>query len=109
MAQDGVTGESLLHRRCFHHASRLAAARCPQCERFYCRECVTEHLGRVICATCLKGLVGADSARRRIFGGLCRLAACAAGLLVTWMVFYHLGRVLLLLPSSFHEGTLWSQ
>ena len=109
MAQDVVVGESLVHRRCFHHASRRAAARCPQCGRFYCRECVTEHVGRVICATCLKELVGGDSAHRRILGSLCRLAACAVSLLVTWMVFYHVGRMLLSLPSAFHEDTLWSQ
>lgn len=109
MARDRSVGESVLHKRCFHHASRRAAARCPQCMRFYCRECVTEHLGRVICATCLKELVAGDSTRRRVLSGLCHLVACTLSLLAAWMVFYHLGRMLLLLPGAFHEGTLWSQ
>ena len=45
---------ALTHQRCFHHSHREAVARCPECRQFYCRECVTEHDYRVICATCLK-------------------------------------------------------
>ena len=39
---------SLIHRRCLHHPAREAVALCPECRRFYCRECVTEHAGRMI-------------------------------------------------------------
>jgi len=58
---------------------------------------------------CLKELVAGDSTRRRVLGGLLCLAACGLSPLAAWMVFYHLGRMLLLLPGAFHEGTLWSQ
>jgi hypothetical protein len=29
------------------------------------------------------------------------------GVLVLWLVFFLLGRALLSMPASFHEGTLW--
>ncbi len=49
-----AAAEDLSGKRCFNHAGREAAARCPGCRRFYCRECVTEHDGRVLCAECLR-------------------------------------------------------
>jgi hypothetical protein len=86
---------------------REAAARCPECGRFYCRECVTEHGGRVVCAACLKRLAagrGGPRARLRTFTGLLR---SGVAFFVLWFLFYLAGRALLLLPTSFHEGTLW--
>jgi hypothetical protein len=105
----------LIRQRCFLHASREAVARCPACKRFFCRECITEHAGRVICASCLKTLAIAEG--RRAGGGWLagarRLAwtalQCVAGGLLLWMFFYWLGRTLQLLPSDFHEGKLWEE
>jgi hypothetical protein len=31
------------------------------------------------------------------------------GLLVVWLSFYYLGQILVSVPSSFHEGTVWEQ
>ena len=31
----------------------------------------------------------------------------ATGLFLLWLILYYLGRMLILLPSSFHEGTFW--
>ncbi|MCE5326817.1 MAG: hypothetical protein LLG01_10400 [Planctomycetaceae bacterium] len=95
---------ALTHQRCFHHASREAAARCPQCRRFFCRECVTEHDGRVICAACLAAL----AAPRRRGSGLLRGAGAAllalTSLLIAWMFFHYLGEILRRLPDTFHAG-----
>lgn len=101
--------DALARKRCFSHASREAAARCPQCRRYYCRECVTEHGGRVICAACLRTLAGRRPAGRRLPAGLGACAAAACGLLAAWVFFYYLGRMLLLIPTSFHEGSMWAQ
>ena len=98
---------SLAHERCFHHALREAVARCPECERFFCRECITEHDDRVICASCLKRLVARAGSRGDRWSWLVRFAQCLAGLTLCWIVFYYAGRALLAMPSSFHEGTLW--
>ena len=96
-----------LTQRCLHHPTREAVARCPECEHFFCRECITEHEDRVICANCLKQLVRVSGKRGRRFAGLFRIFFCTLGLLVAWLFFYETGRALLLIPTSFHDGTLW--
>ncbi|MCI0613826.1 rhomboid family protein, partial [bacterium] len=42
--------ELISKQRCFFHSQREAVVRCPECGRYYCRECVTEHLDRLLCA-----------------------------------------------------------
>ena len=97
----------LIHQRCFNHASREAAARCPECGQFYCRECITEHDDRLICAACLGKLVTPFSAGRRTFVGLARVVQVAGGVFVLWLFFYLLGQTLLSIDASYHEGTVW--
>lgn len=94
-------------KRCFNHALREAVARCPVCGKFYCRECIVEHDGRMICARCL--LPGEATLRKgRFLSGMVRTFQLLTGVLVLWLAFFLMGRALLCLPSSFHEGTLWS-
>jgi hypothetical protein len=98
---------SLSHQRCFNHSLREAAARCPECKQFYCRECITEHDSRVICATCLKKVSRKPVEQRRSFVGLVRGAQFLFGFALALLFFYMLGQSLLLMPSSFHNGTIW--
>jgi hypothetical protein len=97
----------LAYQRCLNHAEREAVARCPGCGNCFCRECITEHEDRVLCAACLRRAGRAPLLRRRGFAGVTRLAQCLLGLLVAWFFFYLIGESLLALPTSFHEGTLW--
>ena len=93
---------TLAAERCQNHPHREAAALCPECRRFHCRECVTEHEGRLVCAVCLRRIAGVDRqlpATRRV--ALCLEAL--AGLALTWMLFYAAGRVLASLPSPVHD------
>jgi uncharacterized paraquat-inducible protein A len=98
-----------LTQRCLHHPVREAVARCPECGQFFCRECITEHDDRVICSSCLKKLTVRTEARRRSFAPAFRVAAAVAGLLVAWMFFFIIGRMLVKIPTRFHEGTVWKQ
>ncbi len=98
---------NLLHQRCFNHSLREAAARCPACGRFFCRECVTEHEERVVCAACLRKLVKPPFTQRSGFVALARAAQFAVGLFTVWLFFYLLGALLVSLPDSFHQGTVW--
>ncbi len=98
---------SVALQRCFHHARREAVARCPDCRAYYCRECITEHEDRIICAACLKRRVEKTPARRLRWTLILRIAEGLIGLLITWTFFYCLGRALILMPTSFHEGTVW--
>lgn len=97
---------SLKVQRCFNHANREAVARCARCGNFFCRECVTEHAGRMTCGRCLGQPV--DTVRsfrfRSILTGVIQLGI---GLLILWFCFFMAGRGLLLIPSSFHEGHIW--
>jgi uncharacterized protein (DUF983 family) len=99
--------QNLLHQRCFNHALREAVVRCPECGRFYCRECVTEHDDRMVCSACLKKLAHAPSARGPALSKIIRFAQCVAGLVIAWFFFFIIGEGLLKIPASFHEGTLW--
>jgi len=94
-------------QRCFNHAQREAVARCLTCDQYYCRECITEHEDRVICAACLRKLARLPLIKRPAFVGLLRASQCLAGLLLAWFFFYAIGEALLALPTSFYEGTLW--
>ena len=98
---------SLSLQRCFNHAHREAAARCPECARHYCRECITEHDERVICAACLAQVVQAPSARRGRFTPMLRAIQLLGGVFLLWLFFYGLGQILLTVPGSFHDGTIW--
>jgi len=101
--------QDLSHKRCFNHALREAAARCPRCRRYFCRECVTEHAGRMTCAQCLRTLTHPASAKRRLAAGALKCATSLLGLFVAWTFFYYLGRLLLRMSPDFHEGTLWGR
>lgn len=94
-------------QRCFNHAQREAAARCPECGRFFCRECVAEHDDRVICAACLKQLSAPPRQRSPFWPGALLAGQCVLALLLAWFFFFFIGDWLLRLPASFHEATLW--
>jgi hypothetical protein len=100
---------ALARQRCLHHSSREAIARCLDCRQFFCRECITEHDERLVCASCLKKVAqaAAKPARRRV--NLWPLLQTAAGLLLAVFFFYLIGSALLALPDSFHDGSLWEQ
>jgi hypothetical protein len=98
---------ALIHQRCFHHSAREAVARCPECRHFYCRECITEHEDRVICATCLKKLTAPAQSARVSFAWMLPFVHLSLGFCLVWLFFYFLGATLLSIPSRFHEGTVW--
>lgn len=99
--------ENITHQRCSNHALREAAAICLECDRYFCRECVTEHEGKVVCTSCLRKLAVPSLIKRLHIIWLVRAGQCLLGIVCVWLFFYCMGRILLLIPSSFHEGTLW--
>jgi hypothetical protein len=80
-----------LNQRCWNHEAREAACRCPACGRSYCRECVSEHEGRLLCAACLSRIT---ANRVQETGGFRRLAPpamIAAGILLAWLIYWAAG------------------
>lgn len=99
---------NLHQRQCLNHAAREAVARCPECGQFYCRECIAEHEDRVICAACLRKMLRSTVKHRRPAGAwLTRGALFGGSLTLGWLAFYLIGKILLSIPASVHDGTLW--
>ena len=94
----------LVQQRCSAHPAREAAARCPSCRQFYCRECVTEHDGRVLCVACLRKSAAPPRNSTLRLGPVLVPLQVALGLGLAWTAFYLLGMVLLQTPSEWHEG-----
>lgn len=97
----------LSRQRCFHHAGREAVARCLECGRFYCLECVTEHAGRLICAVCLEALTARPKRRFAWARALFTAARVALAFIALWLFFYAAGAAALRIPSEFHDGVVW--
>lgn len=95
-------GHRLFGQRCSIHSEREAAVRCPGCSRFYCRECVTEHENRMMCAHCVARQTAASTESRT--PGVRWLAASLGGVLIAWLLFYYAGMSLARMPSLFHVG-----
>jgi hypothetical protein len=97
----------LISQRCLNHWMREAVARCPECSHFFCRECIIEHEDRVICSACLKRITSKVEKKGRGVGILLPPAQLAFGLLLAWLFFYCVGRVLVSIPAAYHEGMVW--
>lgn len=100
---------NLVDQRCFNHVAREAAARCPQCRRFFCRECIAEHAGRMLCTLCLQQLAASLQQNRARWNLLFLALQFVAALFFLWIFFYTIGIALLKLPAAFHDGALWTQ
>ena len=93
--------------RCDLHPEREASARCLECGRDYCRECVVDHHGRLLCRRCLARLAtpSGDERGRGLARRIAGLTSIAVGFFVAWLAFYSLGRLLLLLPTGVESRT----
>jgi hypothetical protein len=96
----------VIEQRCWNHEDREAVCRCPQCGRSYCRECVTEHQSRLLCAACLRLVAYEARPARRIFRRFLPAGMALGGLVLAWFVFYGAGEALL--ESTAHmEQSIW--
>lgn len=98
---------NVVHQRCRNHGLREAVARCVECRRYFCRECIVEHEDRILCAGCLSLLLEPKADRKWRVGGLAQAGQFFAGLVILWIAFYTIGRALLQVPSEFHAQSLW--
>ena len=78
--------------------------KCPSCGGYFCRECVSEHEDRFLCASCLAREAAGDETARPAppvrLAGVLRLAAALA---LLWLVFFAVGQAVLHVPDVFHE------
>jgi hypothetical protein len=104
----GTQAAPLRARRCVRHVEREAVARCSSCGGFFCRECVVDHGGKLICAPCLAKAAAMEAPeKKRSWTGVKRVATLVLGGLVLWVLFYAMGSLLLSVPGEFHDGAIW--
>lgn len=98
---DGFS-HKIVHTRCFNHANREAAARCPECGHHFCRECVSEHSGRFLCVGCLgkEALPVFAKERSRRFSTI-PILQFFAGVLLLWFLLFFVGRSAVVVPSNY--------
>lgn len=104
MAEPETHSPSIASARCLNHPEREAVVRCPSCGRYFCKECVSEHEDRFLCASCL-----AQAAETRPRSGrghripLLGTLRLAAAVLLLWLLFLGTGHAILHVPDLFHE------
>ncbi len=78
--------------------------RCPSCRRFFCKECVSEHEDRFLCASCLAREAAPDTrvrpSGRNLLTGAMQLLA---GLALLWLLFFLIGNAIRNVPDTFHQ------
>lgn len=98
---------TLRQRRCDNHPQREASARCPECGRFFCRECITEHDDRVLCASCLAKLSVKKNKNARSWAWVSRLGLAFLAVVVVFFTLLFIGNLLVSIPSHFHTRGGW--
>jgi hypothetical protein len=102
-----TSAATLRQRRCDNHPNREASARCPECGRFFCRECITEHDDRVLCASCLAKLTIKKTADKKSWALVPRLGLALLAAAVVYFTLLLAGNILLSIPSHFHSHGGW--
>jgi late competence protein required for DNA uptake (superfamily II DNA/RNA helicase) len=98
---------TLRQRRCDNHPQREASARCPECGRYFCRECITEHDDRVLCASCLAKLSVKKEKDKAKWEWAPRFALALLAVAAVFFVLLLIGNLLLGIPAKFHTHGGW--
>lgn len=99
---------ALLQQRCLTHGAREAAARCPACTHFFCRECITEHDDKIICGNCLRLATQGLKTTKKNLSLFALPVQVITGLALLWFLFFSFGEVLLKIPASWVDGSAWA-
>ena len=93
-----------LEQRCWNHEGREAVCQCLECGRSFCRECVSEHETRLLCASCLGRVSQSAVRRRRPLRGVVVPLMLVAGLLIAWIVLFGAGESMLILAERAEQS-----
>ena len=103
--QPPIAPDTLSKQRCRNHGQREAVACCPNCKGNFCRECITEHQGQLLCSHCLQQLTSHRSKDKNFIPRLfIRLVALAIGLLIVFSCFYTVTKLLAAIPQQYHRS-----
>jgi hypothetical protein len=102
---------SALRQDCLHHPHRGAVARCPACAQSFCRECVVEHEGKLLCTDCLEAKKVKNDERPVAWWQLpiWPWVQILLGLVMLSALFYASGRIVRAIPPDYHNGIKWEK
>jgi hypothetical protein len=63
----------------------------------------------MICASCMRAAASGARPARRWAGAIGRAAHTVLAVVLAWLVFMGVGRLLVGIPAAVHEGTLWGE
>jgi hypothetical protein len=95
---------SIARQQCWIHTQREAVCRCLDCEHFYCRECVSEHEGRLLCAACIHRLATRLASPAKTSRIPWVPVAALLGILISWTVFFVFAQAALEISSRAGEA-----
>lgn len=61
----------------------------------------------MLCASCFTSLTAPKKKPKRDWFLLTTSLQLGIGLIIIWMTIFLVGRILLSIPESFHEGSVW--
>jgi len=97
--------KAVYSKRCSNHPSREAVARCPICQKFYCRECITEHDGKMLCKYCLESKIESqknDKKSSLFLKQVIIVILFISSFALSWFLFAMLGKIIMLFPQKYH-------
>lgn len=92
---------------CLNHPLREAAARCTSCGNTFCRECITDLDGRMVCVACHREKTSIKDKPKRDWFLVTASLQAMLGVAILWFTTWAVGRILLNIPAEVHEGTIW--
>jgi uncharacterized paraquat-inducible protein A len=101
-----VNKEKLSRQRCTNHAEREAVARCPECKRHFCRECITEHNDKQLCNHCLNKISTDNAKKSNRIKAVVYMICCVVGFLIALGFFYTAAKVISSVPQQYHRNYL---
>ena len=90
---------SLKNLRCKNHPEREAVAKCNICGHFYCRECITEHNGKMVCGNCIREQT-LDKNQFSSKLSFKQLIIFLLTFLMLWLTFYISGEIIYKIPQT---------
>jgi ubiquitin C-terminal hydrolase len=104
-----VSQTSVSRAVCLNHPQREAAARCVGCGKRFCKECVTQLEVQWFCAACLKERTAVKVRVKRDGWVLSVAVQALVGAALLWITVAMAGKVLIQMPTDFHEGSVWQK
>jgi len=101
---------AIYSKRCVNHSSRESVAICPVCSKTYCRECITEHKGKMLCRNCLEEQIQKNNKakkNRTKIKATIMIVLFVTAFFSSWFFFALTGYFLASMPQKYHLSKIF--